>query len=562
MAKSKISKRAYRRQMLRQANQVTKQELAITGTSDEIYQRQVPQEDLFSGMYAEHRIMLPPYSFANLRVIYEESDILQACVEAMFDNIDGFGYKLAFLGDDIKEKESSQAAKERVKLQNFFDRCNEHESFTTVRKDVRADLEIFGNGAFEVVRNRRKEISMMFHAPFDHIRLSALTGRAVTVPVSIMRDGKMITIRRKKYFRRYVQVKEDGKTLRWFKELGDPRIVDAITGEFTTTPKVPASEIWHFKLGTKAYGIPRWIGPVLSVLGRRNAQYVNWDLFENQGIPPVAVLVSGGVLTDESLEDLENIIRGARGLTKFNRILILEATPEGLGLEDKGNAKLELKNLAEYRREDQMFDRYLKSTEQDVRHRYRLPPLYIGAAETFTHATAKAAQTVAEEQVFIPERSSFDEQANIKLLKDEFGIELWEYRSRGPRIVGSAEISKGVEVFTKVGAFSINHAIERANEAFGLEMSKLDKPWADYPMPIVNELLKAGKLLDIDDIAKEVEENTGKLPVAAGPKQLLLPQVTEKALQSDIFSEPEKALYRLLVGIQTMIEKVDTRDDE
>ena len=550
--KSRMDMHKYRRQMLREVFTVLKQD-------ETILSRQVPDDDLFQNVYREHALLEPPYGFTRLYTIYEESDVLQSCVEAMQQNVDGFGYKLQFLGDDMKEKEAPEAQAEFQRVKDFMDHANENESWMLVRKKMREDLEVLGNSAVELIRNLRGELTLAYHAPFKNLRISAKTGRAITVPCQIPRDGKIVTIRVKKYFRKYCQISSNGKRMRWFKEFGDPRVMDAVTGDYVDKkPRLVASEMWHHRLffGGMAYGMPRWIGAILQVMGRRSAQFVNYDLFENQGIPPMAILVSGGVLTDESLEELEEIVRSIRGVSQWNRIMILESNVEGVGLEDKGSAKLELKNLAEYRKEDQMFNKYLTTTERDTRHRFRLPPLYTGQSETFTYATAKAAQTVAEEQVFVPERIEFDEPMSNKIVMGELKVTRWKYISKGPRIVGSQEITKGIEVFSKAGAFTINHAIERANEAFGLDMSKFDLPFAKFPITVVIEMLKQGMpIAGLEDLQGDaLESNLKQLPGGKQPKQLLLPGPTEKMFKSDIFSDTEKSLYKLLIGVQHAVE--------
>lgn len=528
---------------------------------EELYRRAVEEmDDPFEGLYDTYRLKEPPYPFQNLYTIVEESDVLQACIEAMQNNVDGFGYQMSFLGDDLKEKETPLAQAQLAKAEDFFDRINEKESFMTIRRLMRQDVEILGNGGFEVIRNIANEPAMMYYLPFRHIRMSASLGQPVTVDVPMPREGKIVNIKVKKYFRKFAQLRYDGKKVRWFKEYGDPRPMDFLTGEYGPVKgkvKNPASEIMFFKLhfGGMHYGLPRWIGTVLSVLGRRLAEFVNYDLFENQGIPPMAVMISGGTLTDESMNDLMALIRGARGVENFSRVLVLEALVEGVGLEDSGNVKMELKNLSEYRKEDQMFSTYMKETEERIRHRYRMPPLYLGKAETFTHATARAAQTVAEEQVFVPERMLFDEPINNQILSD-LKIDSWMYKTRGPRVVGASEISSAVNVFNQAGAFTINHAIERANEAFGLEMSKFDAPWANYPVPIVMEMIKNGRIAPKDVI----EGMTFTEPPAPAPKALPVspknqlkllpaPKAAAKIDESTEFSGEEKEFLKFALTL-------------
>ncbi len=82
--------------------------------------------------------------------------------------------------------------------------------------------------------------------------------------------------------------------------------------------------------------------------GRSLAQYVNYDLFDSQGIPPMMIIVENGTLTDESRDELHRLISGMRGPENFNKVGLLEAIPELQGLDDKGSVRVELKNLTEF----------------------------------------------------------------------------------------------------------------------------------------------------------------------------------------------------------------------
>jgi len=529
--------------------------------SMDLYSRQQTQ-DPFVDLYGENALLVPPYNYERLFTIYEESDVLQECIEAMTMNVDGFGYQLIFLGDDIKARAAPDAVKEEIKAKNFFDHANEDESFMTIRKKMREDYELFGNGGFEVVRNRIGAAQLLYHLPMRYMRMSKSEGRLISVTENIPRDGRIVPIKIKKRFRRWAQISAvSGMNLCWFKSYGDPRFLDATTGEFKSTAgacKVVASEFMHFKhhFAGLAYGMPRWIGAVLDVMGRRQASFVNWDLFESQGIPPMAILVSGGTLTEESIEELEDLIRSARGAEKWNRTMILESTVEAVGLEDKGTAKIDLKNLSDYRKEDLMFQKYLTATHDNTRYRFRLPPMYVGSAATYTHATAKASQNVAEEQIFVPERKDFDEPVNARIIRKELGLKLWSYKSKGPQIVGSEEIAKGVATFSAAGALSVNQAIDLANQAFALEMSKYDFPWANFPLAIVMKLLEGEmQLKGVEDFASAPKVVTPK-PVQ--PK--LLPAATTKMLKTDMFSADEKQLYKTLVMVQDLVERVTEND--
>ena len=544
---------------------LTKEDKAL----ESLFKRQQDDiSDTFTSIYTKCGLLEPRYNFNTLYTIYEQSDVLLECISAYQQNIDGFGYQLQYTGQD-QTKKTEKDLSNFTKLKNFFDMANEAESWITIRKNMRQDLEVLGNGGFEVIRNLMGEIQLVYHIPFKTMRASILDPTPIIVPCTIMRDGKLIKLRLTKYFRKYAQLEAGGKEVVWFKSFGDPRVMDKNTGEFLPAGTLPipnrASEILHFRLnfGGEVYGIPRWMGAILDILGRRNGQYINWDLMRSQGIPPMLIMVSGGTLTDESLEELEIIVRGMRGVTQWNKIAVLESSPQSTGLEDRGSAKIELKNLTEFRKDDLMFAKYLESSERNSRHTFRLPRMYVGASEAFTHATSVVARISAEEQVFMPERHNFDEVINLAIIQKEFGITEWIYATKGPKIVGSKELALGVDAFSKIGAFTINHVIAMANEAFGLQMSSFSEKWADYPIPIVLKLAELGRLGEIDTIVSDKSLNEtgpdmqpapiGEAQKDIGEQNIRKMEQLDYVLDSDIFSFEEKELYKRLLIIQKAI---------
>ena len=150
-------------------------------------------------------------------------------------------------------------------------------------------------------------------------------------------------------------------------------------------PKEPslASELIHLKIGTDTYGTPRWVGNILNAMGMHASDYVNWDLFENQVVPPLVIMVSGGTLTSESVEDIKQILLQKKGVANFNKTLILEAQGEG-GTNERNAVKIEMKELSAARKEDAMFVEYVDKGERRIRGAFRLPPLYLGQAETYS----------------------------------------------------------------------------------------------------------------------------------------------------------------------------------
>lgn len=447
------------------------------------------QENMFEQMQSDGQVVTPPYDFAKLYQMKEDSDALTACVDAMKYNVEGFGYDIVYVGDDPDAQTSPEAMREYQQLFDFFDSINEDESYTKIAVKKREDLETLGCACYEVIRSRNKKVFAMYHAPMMNIRLASFDkeiDKPVKVTVNIKRDGKVIPYTFDKYFKRFCQIIPTTRKVRYFKEFGDPRTMDYETGKFILTrTRNTATELMFMTLpfgGDSAYSVPRWSGSIPDVMGKSGASFINYDLMDNQGIPPMAVLISGGVLTEESYKDLISIFSSAKKKENFNKIIVLEAIPEITGLDEKSNVKLEFKNMTEYRKEDQMFGTYQGTALENIRRPFRLAPLYTGDAKSYNLASARSSQLIAEQQIFAPERTMVDDEINRLIIQREFGIYNWEFRSKAARIVGSEELSNAVEKFSNVGSLTINDNIKIANEAFGLNMPLSSEPYANIPV--------------------------------------------------------------------------------
>jgi capsid portal protein len=130
-----------------------------------------------------------------------------------------------------------------------------------------------------------------------------------------------------------------------------------------------------------AYGVPRWVGNLLAVLGSRQAEEINFLYFENKSVPPLAILVSGGRLSAQSIPRIEDFIENhIRGKRNFHKILILEAEPAGGsgGIEHSGRLKVELRPLTSAQQNDALFQNYDERNIDKVRQSFRLPRMLRG----------------------------------------------------------------------------------------------------------------------------------------------------------------------------------------
>lgn len=517
---------------------------------DSISSNRLEDTDPFTNLYGQHNLIEPPYRFTSLYQIYEDSDILKACIAAMQKNIDGFGYRLDFLGDDLSEKDTPEAQIQFKNITQFFNEPNKEQSFRAIRAELRKDYEVLGQAAVEVVRFKSGGVSAVYYLPMVDLRASVLDRDTITIQTTLWREGRLKKVNVRKRFRKFAQVLNSGwttagggGTVRWFKQLGDPRILDAITGEYVSSrreAKEVATEVLFIQQPSngRTYSTPRWIASVTDIKGRANAQYINYDIGESQGIPPMMLLVQNGMLSDESKDQLRLWAESMRGPENFSRIALLEAVPEIHGIDDKGNVQIKLENLTDSRSQDLMFGGYLDKTAQAVRQAFRLPSLYLGDMGDMSYAGSYTIAKTTEEQVFIPERQAFDDIINTHLVKGELKCNMWKYVTLGPQIVSSEELRLSLKEFSAAGAITINNAIDLLNDMFGLNVSKYDTEWSNYPITLLKTMANNQSFV-IPEVVNSAPPNKTQIKAPAGESGA--PYSTSESMSPPIQSPSQKA---------------------
>ena len=439
----------------------------------------------------------PPFNLAALLRMAMDNSVLKQCIEAMVTNISGHGYRLEYIGDeDHMESDAAKAEEKRIKA--FMDYPNDEYSMNVLRRRIRWDLEATGNGYMEVARDRAGSITACWHIPAHLMRMCEADKEPTEVEVTLPRDGAKLTRKVQKHFRRYVQIK-GAKTV-YFKEFGDPRTLDPSTGEISNKVKFEdsATEIIHFTLyhAGHVYGIPRWINNVVAVQGSRQAELTNLDFFSENAIPAMAVMVSGGAVTQDSITAIENHFRAIRGRSASNRIIFIEALGDEDSASENGAVappKIELKSLSGERPQDGLFLDYDKKQTDKIRSSFRLPPIFIGMSEDYTRATAETSYDVAEGQVFGPDRVTEDDILNRKILST-MGLLYWEVRSNPPRITDPNSIMNAIRSFEASGAMTPNVVIGLANEMFDMDIEEIAEEWGNYPFSVVKNLVGKGEV--------------------------------------------------------------------
>ena len=215
------------------------------------------------------------------------------------------------------------------------------------------------------------------------------------------------------------------------------------------------------------YGIPRWIHQLPSILGSRMAEEFNMEFFNTGGVPPALIVLQGGVLGTQTRQALESKTGGMA--FKKNRIQILEVEPAGGTIDSAPNVRVHVERFGQERQQDSMFEAYDDKCETRVRRAFRLPPIFVGAAQDYSFATAFASYTVAEAQVFKPERDEFDEQMSQRLLP-AMGYDGYRMKSKPLNIEDATLQMQGIEVAMATDVVDPEDVLDEVNKAVGINL--------------------------------------------------------------------------------------------
>lgn len=446
------------------------------------------QEDQFADLYGED-IISPPYNLIELKTIAEYSTILQQCIDAYRVNITGFGFDVEYTFDvnssDCSPDKKARAEKNWMKLESFYKCLHFDESAETILGYAIEDREKTGNGFLEVLRDGAGKPAGIEYLDVKHMRVCGVTD-PVEVTFSYEENGSSKTIKRQKRFRKYVQMLNGRKV--FFKEYGDPRMMDMRTGEYVKTlpEEYRANEAIHLKIGSGTYGIPRWVGNIVNLYGARKAEELNFMYFKQGRHVPAAITVENGMLSETSYKELQDYMNDLEGVENAHKFLLIEA--EGIakekdlhGGEDITPVSVEIKSLAEILQDDALFLEYDDKSRNKLRSAFRLPPLYTGEAQEYNKATADTARKITEEQVFQPERKTLINKLNTLFLP-ELGLHDVQLALKGPDFRDPLEIAKVLTPFISAGAVSPNDLRDLAGRVLGKTLEEWPEEYYSRPV--------------------------------------------------------------------------------
>lgn len=558
---------------------VTKQldQSDILATSNKL-----PDDD-FASDELRSKLLPPPYDPFKLSILVESSSILSSAIDVMEVNIDAFGFELvpsvddetfkmlkeeqeAALGTRPDDKGTRTDAPNRTETEieieyrtvtNFFKYVNRKLSYTQLRKRTRRDYELIGNAFWEILRNHvTSKITGIEWLPAHTVRIGRVDKRFTDYIARVKVSDTEIEERPDKIkFRRYAQIQEAGTKPVWYKEFGDPRIMDAETGgrasvtrnkEGRVTKIAPendtdfpkfnvqkfekgrmkvATEVIHFAnyktSRSLPYGTPRWIGNLISIIGSRTSEEINLQYFDNKTVPPGMLLVQGGRITKDTVSRITNHIKdNVKGSKNFHSILVVEATAkenQNPNLPAPAIPRLQWVSMKDSQNGDALFQKYDQENIMKVISSFRFWAGYVGRTKEINLATARVAKELSEEQVFQPERAEFDSIINRTLMV-EMGVNYWEHKTKGPQLSTPKETAEILDRLKPYLTGDEGRTI--AAQILGKDLEELgeDVDWSKRPMALIlAELTKMGGLINSPSKGLGVSEDENE-PEDGAPK--------------------------------------------
>lgn len=446
---------------------------AIMKAEPQITSNALDIEDTFLNNYTS-QVIQPEISPDTYYSLVEQNNSLNQCISAMEVNIDGTGFDVVRTD---KEELGTEDEKAVELINEFLMEVSPTTSFVTLRRQLRRQLEISGYGCIEVIRNPKDEIVFLRTLESKSIRLMKLADPVVTQK-SLIRGGVELKIQAVARERRFVQLVARKKV--YFKEFASNRDLAKATGVFVETGKrLPfeerASEIIYLTVHRSAvspYGVPRWLNQLPSVLGSRSAEELNLEYFAAGGIPPLMVFISGGAMAQTARKQLEGLLAG-KARNKLKGIVADIQSTSGT-IDKGGGVRVDVESFGSDRQQDSMFENYDVRCEQRVRASFRLPPLFVGKADDYSYASVFASYTLAEAQVFQPERMEFDEAFNNTVMKE---MTKGQYRIKSkPLTVADAETNLNtLRTAMNGGAITKSDLVENLNLVGSVNLKMLEE---------------------------------------------------------------------------------------
>ncbi|MEG1894632.1 MAG: phage portal protein [Oscillospiraceae bacterium] len=472
--------------------------------------------------------LTPPFDLRGLKELEKNSNILPQCVRAYKNNVAGFGIGVRYK-EDVEE--TPEMIEEYSRAEELVELLNTEQDTKEVFEDIIEAREIYGISYLEIIRDLAGEVSQI-----DFIKDTPTISKTYPIGDFIETDF-LYKGRIEKRRRKYCKYKQTiNAQCVYFKEFGDPRIMDNRTGKYliegeTIDLQYQANEIIEFTIGTEPYGEVRWVGQILGVDGSRKAENLNNNYFQNGRHTPLLIMIKGGTLTDDSFTKLQTYMNEIKGEAGQHAFVILEAenADNRADFDGEKQPEIEIKDLASILQKDELFQEYIDNSRRRVQSAFQLPDLYVGYTQDFNRATSQTAMEVTEKQVFQPERKSLAWVINNRLL-NEYGFKFVEAYFKEPDISNPDDLAKILNITERAGGLTPNKAKEITYSIMGDSFEPYEGEWGDTPLALSKtQISSAPPLGQLEaQITKAAERNDDAVVAVMKEVRSLLQNISKE----------------------------------
>jgi PBSX family phage portal protein len=501
--------------------------------------------DPFLGYYGEEssvhavRLIEPYFSPDRLDSLINTNAILKQCVTATVVNVAGNGFSLKYIGPK-EDKHNEEVEKKRLNFIDMLKRPNPETDGDSFFIALAEDIVRKGYAYTEVSRNSKGDLGYIYHIPASTVRKSKKEDTGTPIDTYKIIDGSPVKVPYKKKFKQYGMKADSGVNTVYFKEFKDPRVIDKRNGK-PAKSRIKRSDIANEILEFApyepghVYPLPLWINQIPAILGSRLSEEVNLDFFENNAIPAMLVMVSGGGLTQESIDDLQKKFNSLKGDKSVQKILIIEATSDDQLVQMGGSIpapKIEAKPMTHDRQNDALFRDYNKDNKESIQCSFRLPDVLLGKTADYNRATAYAAIIVAESQVFNPIRRTIECKINSSFIVDEKGLpdKHWEFRFKPTKLLNEETVFNSIKYAINSGVATPKDVADIISDNFNINIPTDVKDWAEV-IPAIgmdsamanmfNTMALSGKVINVDIGEEHFQQTAVPDKAAPDPKKVV-----------------------------------------
>jgi capsid portal protein len=446
-----------------------------------------------------------PYDEEKLSDLTELCGRLRSCITSVTKCSVGLGLAIVVYGypnlrkSDLTEQEEITFKDQRKKLILWTEsKVVGTKDFGTICEDMERKKLGMGNSYLEVVYDAKDE-------------------KIVSIDTV---DPRLMWVGRDKD--RYIQMSKGLKT--YFRPFYEKEPVVRSSVNFSAAsptniipPEKQATRIVHYKnfnLISEAYGIPDWTPVIPDILGDRAASERNKVFFDSDAVPRLAITVSGGSLTPNTIDTMEDFFTQTQGFQQAHRVLIIECSSTNVNSPDWKPATIEIVPLTVGQTDDASFLNYSANVNERVRETFRVASIFLGNSEDVNRAAAFTMREMTVNLTFIPEGMELARLFNKTLLRawmKEEGLTeetcVVQYGFEVPSTMSQKDKSSMYRELAAAGALSPNDIrIELGYDLW-------DTPWASVPtalaivmmqMSLINAPDKAALTGDVDTSSSSI----------------------------------------------------------